>query len=71
VDPRPTVIQHRTDRLDCSAAVLRSAHALRAAHHKLMQAFLEPEIFEAAVIARTPARPRHRQLRLVDKDPVS
>ena len=39
------------------------------AHHKLMQAFLEPEIFEGAVtLARPPVASTTRQLRLVDNN---
>ena len=57
--------------IEYSAAVRHEAQALRhRAHHKLMQAFLEPQIFEGSVsLGRTPvvASP---QLRLVrDEDP--
>ncbi|MGO9959159.1 MAG: hypothetical protein ACLP50_24855 [Solirubrobacteraceae bacterium] len=54
------------------AAATRHEHqTLRhRAHHKLMQAFLEPEIFEGAVtVQRTPASPRSSQLKLVRDDP--
>jgi hypothetical protein len=56
-----------------AAAVRHEAQGLRhRAHHKLMQAFLEPEIFEGTV---TLTRPKHatsaRQLRLVDNEPGS
>ncbi|MFZ0091508.1 MAG: hypothetical protein WAL63_18515 [Solirubrobacteraceae bacterium] len=51
-----------------AAAVHHEQQALRhRAHHKLMQAFLEPEIFEGAVtLGRPPATTRSRQLRLVE-----
>ncbi|MGO9754900.1 MAG: hypothetical protein ACLP8S_11045 [Solirubrobacteraceae bacterium] len=40
------------------------------AHHKVMQAFLEPEIFEGAVtVQRTPASSRSAQLKLVQDNP--
>jgi hypothetical protein len=53
-----------------AAAVHREHQMLRhRAHHRLMQAFLEPEIFEGAVaLARAPLAPSRRQLRLVDSD---
>ncbi len=57
-----------TDPADYAAAVRHEAQALRhRAHHKLMQAFLEPEIFDGAVTLRraTPTR-RTTQLRVVD-----
>ncbi len=56
------------DPADYAAAVHHEHQALRyRAHHKLMQAFLEPEIFDGAVtLTRTPTTPRHRQLRAVE-----
>jgi hypothetical protein len=54
---------------DYAAAVRHEHQALRhQAHHKLMHAFLEPEIFDGQVsISSTPARrARSQQLRLVD-----
>ncbi len=53
-----------------AAAVHQEHQTLRhRAHHKLMQAFLEPEIFEGAVtLARPPREPTTRQLRLVDNN---
>ena len=57
-----------SDPAEYAAAVHQEQQALRhRAHHKLMQAFLEPEIFEGAVtLARPPANPGNRQLRLVE-----
>jgi len=54
-----------SDPADYAAAVHYEHQALRyRAHHKLMQAFLEPEIFDGAVtLTRTP--PPERQLRVV------
>jgi hypothetical protein len=54
-----------------AAAVQQEHQALRhRAHHKLMQAFLEPEIFEGAVtLARGRGVSTGRQLRLVDNEP--
>jgi len=59
-----------SDAADYAAAVHHEHQTLRHnAHHKLMQAFLEPEIFDGAVtITRTPATPGNRQLRLVDNE---
>jgi hypothetical protein len=59
------------DRVDYSGATRHEAQALRhRAHHKLMQAFLEPEIFEGAVILNHTHRSANsRQLRLVDDPP--
>jgi hypothetical protein len=56
-----------TDPVEYAAAVHHETQALRhRAHHKLMQAFLEPEIFEGAVtLTRTPSS---RQLRLVENE---
>ena len=53
---------------DYAAAVRHEAQSLRhRAHHKLMQAFLEPEIFEGAVtLTRSTSTLRNRQLRLVE-----
>jgi hypothetical protein len=53
-----------------AAAVHLEHQVLRhRAHHKLMQAFLEPEIFEGAVTLSQPARgSTTRQLRLVDNN---
>ena len=50
-------------------AVRHEAQALRhRAHHKLMQAFLEPEIFDGAVtLRRTTPTHGEKQLRLVDE----
>lgn len=59
------------DPSDYAAAIHHEHHILRhKAHHKLMQAFLEPEIFDGAVtITRTPSASRNRQLRLVETEP--
>jgi hypothetical protein len=59
-----------SDPAEYAAAVHEEQQVLRhRAHHKLMQAFLEPEIFEGAVtLARPPANPGSRQLRLVEPD---
>jgi hypothetical protein len=55
------------DRVDYAGATRHEAQALRhRAHHKLMQAFLEPEIFEGAVTLNQPHRGARSQLRLVD-----
>ena len=53
-----------------AAAIRHEAQALRhRAHHKLMHAFLEPEIFEGAVTLTRPQRTTSsRQLRLADND---
>ena len=53
-----------------AAAVHQEHQTLRhRAHHKLMQAFLEPEIFEGAVtLSRPPRGSTTRQLRLVDNN---
>jgi hypothetical protein len=52
-----------------AAAVRHEAQLLRhRAHHKLMQAFLEPEIFEGAVTISRPHPAGSRQLRLVPDD---
>jgi hypothetical protein len=58
-----------SDPADYAAAVHHEQQALRhRAHHKLMQAFLEPEIFDGAVtITRPRTAHRSRQLRLVDE----
>jgi hypothetical protein len=59
-----------TDPSDYAAAVRHETQVLRhRAHHKLMQAFLEPEIFEGAVtLIRSAASRQGAQLRLVDGD---
>lgn len=59
-----------SDSGDYAAAVRHEAQALRhRAHHKLMQAFLEPEIFDGAVTLSRPQRTTSgKQLRLVDND---
>ena len=59
-----------SDPADYAAAVHHEHQTLRhRAHHKLMQAFLEPEIFDGAVtITRTPTTPTSRQLRLVENE---
>lgn len=60
-----------SDPNEYAAAVHHEAQALRhRAHHKLMQAFLEPEIFEGAVTLTrtTPTRRTNKQLRLVDRE---
>jgi hypothetical protein len=59
-----------TDPADYAAAVRHETQVLRhRAHHKLMQAFLEPEIFEGAVtLTRSAASRQGAQLRLVDGD---
>jgi hypothetical protein len=54
-----------SDPADYAAAIYYEHQALRyRAHHKLMQAFLEPEIFDGAVTL-TPTPPPDRQLRVV------
>ncbi len=60
-----------TDPAEYAGAVRHEHQALRhKAHHKLMQAFLEPEIFEGAVsLTRPRAGARARQLRLVEEQP--
>ncbi len=62
-----------TDPADYAAAVRHEIQVLRhRAHHKLMQAFLEPEIFEGAVrVVRAPASKQSAQLRLVDGESTS
>ena len=57
-----------TDGADYAAAVRHEQQALRhRAHHKLMQAFLEPEIFEGAVtLQRHTSTATRNQLTLVD-----
>jgi hypothetical protein len=59
-----------SDRVDYAAAVRHEAQVLRhRAHHKLMQAFLEPEIFEGAVTLTNARRATaSRQLRLVSDE---
>jgi hypothetical protein len=57
-----------SDPAEYAAAVHHEAQVLRhRAHHKLMQAFLEPEIFEGAVtLGRPPTAASGRRLRLVE-----
>jgi hypothetical protein len=56
------------DPADYAAASRHEQQALRhRAHHKLMQAFLEPEIFDGAITITRPPTSTSRQLRLVDK----
>jgi hypothetical protein len=59
-----------SDPAEYAAATRHEAQALRhRAHHKLMQAFLEPEVFAGAVtITRTQQTTSNRQLRLVRDD---
>jgi hypothetical protein len=59
-----------SDPAEYAAATRHEAQALRhRAHHKLMQAFLEPEIFAGAVtLTRTRQTTGSRQLRLVRDD---
>jgi hypothetical protein len=59
-----------SDPAEYAAATRHETQVLRhRAHHKLMQAFLEPEIFEGAVAIRRETRAiRGSQLRLVDDD---
>ena len=62
-----------TDPAEYAGAVRHEAQALRhRTHHKLMQAFLEPEIFDGAVTLHrpTPAR-RGKQLKLVADNDAS
>jgi hypothetical protein len=60
-----------SDPAEYAAAVHHEHQALRHnAHHRLMQAFLEPEIFEGAVtLTRTPSTASSRQLHLVETGP--
>jgi hypothetical protein len=59
-----------SDPAEYAAAFRDEAQALRhRAHHRLMRAFLEPEVFDGAVtLARAPRTSSGRQLRLVDND---
>ncbi|MGI8505800.1 MAG: hypothetical protein ACR2MK_03170 [Solirubrobacteraceae bacterium] len=59
-----------SDPAEYAAATRHETQALRhRAHHKLMQAFLEPEIFEGAVTLTRPRRATgSSQLRLVDDE---
>jgi hypothetical protein len=60
-----------TDPAEYAQAVHHEAQALRhRAHHRLMEAFLDPEIFEGGVTLTPKASPS-RQLRLVDVDALS
>ena len=57
-----------SDPADYAQAVHHEAQLLRhRAHHKLMQAFLDPEIFEGAVTL-TPKKSPSRQLRLLERE---
>jgi hypothetical protein len=60
-----------SDPAEYAAATRHETQVLRhRTHHKLMQAFLEPEIFEGAVtITRATRATGSSQLRLVDDDP--
>ncbi len=59
-----------SDLAEYAAAVHHEHQALRhKAHHRLMQAFLEPEVFEGGVtLARTPRAGTPSQLRLIEAD---
>ena len=59
-----------SDLAEYAAAVHHEHQALRhKAHHRLMQAFLEPEVFEGGVtLARSPRAGAPSQLRLVEAD---
>ena len=59
-----------SDPAEYATAVRHEAQALRhKAHHKLMQAFLEPEIFEGAItLQRAPTTANSKQLRLVENE---
>jgi hypothetical protein len=59
-----------SDPAEYAAAVRHEQQTLRhRAHHKLMGAFLEPEIFEGAVtLGRPPTAAKSRQLRLVENE---
>jgi hypothetical protein len=59
-----------SDLAEYAAAVHLEHQALRhKAHHRLMQAFLEPEVFEGGVtLARTPRAGTPSQLRLIEAD---
>ncbi|MGH8327756.1 MAG: hypothetical protein ACRET2_13450, partial [Steroidobacteraceae bacterium] len=60
-----------TDPAEYAQAVHHEAQALRhRAHHRLMEAFLEPEVFEGSVTLTPKAAP-NRQLRLVEGDALS
>src|SRR5262249_28405699 len=60
-----------SDPADYAAAVRHEHQTLRhRAHHKLMQAFLEPEIFDGAVtLTRPSGAASSRPLRLVEDQP--
>jgi len=61
-----------SDPAEYAASVRHEAQSLRhRAHHKLMQAFLEPEIFEGAVTLRRTAAVASPQLRLVGEEESS
>ncbi|MDE3130816.1 MAG: hypothetical protein KGL16_06645 [Acidobacteriota bacterium] len=58
-----------TDPAEYAQAVYDEAQGLRhRAHHRLMEAFLEPEVFEGSVALSAKA-PATRQLRLLEGDP--
>jgi hypothetical protein len=61
-----------SDPADYAAAVRHESQVLRhRAHHKLMQAFLDPELFEGAVtLAPVQRSNSRRQLRLIENDPL-
>ena len=68
---RRTPAERPSDPADYVQAVHHEAQALRhRAHHKLMQAFLEPEIFDGSVTLTSKTTPS-RQLRLVETDDPS
>ncbi|MGH3417182.1 MAG: hypothetical protein ACRDSS_12000, partial [Actinocrinis sp.] len=62
--------EHAANPADYATAIYHQHQQLRhQAHHKLMRAFLEDEIFDGAVNTTAPARrSRGRQLQLVDPD---
>ena len=68
---RRTSAERPTDPADYALAVHNEAQALRhRAHHKLMQAFLDPEIFEGAV-RLTQKTAASGQLHLVEPDEIA
>jgi hypothetical protein len=68
---RRTTAELPSDPADFAQAIHHEAQALRhRAHHKLMQAFLDPEIFDGAVIL-TQKTAASRQLRLVNPNEVA
>ena len=65
---RRIAVERPTDPAEYAQAVHHEAQALRhRAHHRLMGAFLEPEVFEGNVRITPKASPSS-QLRLVDGD---